>query len=47
MRMRCKNVDDVLLHRYIHKYSDFLVALISVGLAQAHPNHDLGKRNYL
>ena len=25
--------------RYIHKCSDFLVALISVGLAQARPNY--------
>ena len=25
------------IHTYIHKYSDFLVVLISVGLAQAHP----------
>ena len=25
-------------YRYIHKYSDFLVAMISVGLAQARPN---------
>ena len=43
MRMRCKHVDDVLLHTYIHtyihKYSDFLVAMISVGLAQARPNY--------
>ena len=36
--MRCKHVDDVSLHTYIHKYSDFLVAMISVGLAQARPN---------
>ena len=26
------------MYRYIHKYSDFLVAMISVGLAQARPN---------
>ena len=26
------------IHTYIHKYSDFLVVLISVGLTQAHPN---------
>ena len=39
MRMRCKHVDDVLLHTYIHKYGDFLVAMISVGLAQARPNY--------
>ena len=26
------------IHTYIHKYSDFLVALISVGLAHARPN---------
>ena len=38
MRMRCKHVDDVSLRTYIHKYSDFLVAMISVGLAQARPN---------
>ena len=35
-------VDDVLLHTcihtYIHKYSVFLIVLISVGLAQARPN---------
>ena len=30
---------DVSLHTYIHKYSDFLVVLISVGLAQARPNY--------
>ena len=39
MRMRCKHVDDVSLNTYIHKYSDFLVAMISVGLAQARPNY--------
>ena len=27
------------IHTYIHKYSDFLVVLISVGLAQARPNN--------
>ena len=27
------------IHTYIHKYSDFLVVLISVGLAQARPNY--------
>ena len=26
-------------HTYIHKYVVFLVALIRVGLAQAHPNY--------
>ena len=26
------------IHTYIHKYSDFLVVLISVGLALARPN---------
>ena len=41
MRMRCKHVDDVSLHTYIHKYSDFLVAMISVGLAQARPNYNI------
>ena len=39
MRMRFKHVDDVSLHTYIHKYSDFFVAMISVGLAQARPNY--------
>ena len=39
MRMHCKHMDDVSLHTYIHKYSDFLVAIISVGLAQARPNY--------
>ena len=43
MRMRCKHMDDVSLHRYMyihtylhtyHKHSDFLVAMISVGLAR-------------
>ena len=29
------------IHTYIHKYSDFLVVLISVGLAQARPNHNI------
>ena len=29
------------IHTYIHKYSDFLVVLISVGLAQARPNYYL------
>ena len=36
------HVDDVSLHTYIHtnihKYSDFLIVLISVGLASARPN---------
>ena len=27
------------IHAYIHKYSDFLVVLISAGLAQARPNY--------
>ena len=27
------------LHTYIHKYSDFLVVMISVGLASARPNY--------
>ena len=31
----------IRIHTYIHKYSDFLVVLISVGLAQARPNHDV------
>ena len=41
MRMRFKHVDDVSLHTYTytHKYSDFLVAMISVGLALARPNN--------
>ena len=41
MRMCCKHVDGVSLHTYIHKYSDFLVAMISVVLAQARPNYSL------
>ena len=51
MRMRCKHVDDVSLHTYIHtyihKYSDFLVTMISVGLAQARPNYYYSSLNYL
>ena len=43
MRTRDDHVDDVSLHTYIHtyihKYSDFLVVLISVGLASARPNY--------
>ena len=31
------------IYTYIHKYSDFLVAMISVGLAQARPNYDICK----
>ena len=27
------------IDRYIHKYSDFLVVMISVGLASARPNY--------
>ena len=54
MRMRCKHVDDVSLHTYIHtyihtyvyKYSDFLVAMISAGLAQARPNKEGGIVSY-
>ena len=34
-----EHVNDISLHTYIHKYSNFLVVLISVGLAQAHPNN--------
>ena len=29
------------IYTYIHKYSDFLVAMISVGLAQARPNNNI------
>ena len=29
------------IHTYIHKYSSFLVVLISVGLAQARPNYSM------
>ena len=29
------------MYRYIHKYSDFLVAMISVGLTQACPNYSV------
>ena len=42
MRMRygaSEHMDDVSRHTYIHKYSGFLVVLISVGLAQACPNN--------
>ena len=42
MRMRCKHVDDVSLQTYIHTYIStaiFLVAMISVRLAQARPNY--------
>ena len=43
MRMRYELVSTCLtyryIHTYIHKYSSFLVVLISVGLAQARPNH--------
>ena len=46
MRVHDEHVDDVSLHTYIHththtyihRYGDFLVVLISVGLAQARPN---------
>ena len=27
------------IHTHIHKYSDFLIVLISVGLAEARPNY--------
>ena len=33
MRVHDEHMDDVSRHRYIHKYSDFLVMMISVGLA--------------
>ena len=43
LRMRCRLVSTCLMYRYIqtyiHKYSGFLVVLISVGLAQARPNY--------
>ena len=43
LRMRCELASTCLtyryIHTYIHKYSDFLVVLISVGLAQARPNN--------
>ena len=41
MRMCCKHLDDVSLYTYIHKYSDFLVAMINVELAQARPNYSV------
>ena len=45
MRMHYELASTCLMYRYIHtyknKYSDFLVALISVGLAQARPNYKL------
>ena len=48
VRMRDEHTDNVSLHTYvlythshtyIHKYSDFLVCMIYVGLALAHPNY--------
>ena len=39
IRVRDKRMDDVSLHTYMYKYSDFLVGLISVGLASSRPNH--------
>ena len=45
MHMHYELASTCLMYRYIHtyknKYSDFLVALISVGLAQARPNYKL------
>ena len=44
MHLRDDHVDDISLHTYkymyIHRYAVFLVVLISVGLALAHPNND-------
>ena len=39
--MRYDHVDDVLLHTHIHihKYSDFLVCMIYVGITSACPNN--------
>ena len=43
MRVHYELASMCLMYRYIHtnihKYSDFLVVLISVGLAQARPNY--------
>ena len=43
MRMHYELASTCLMYRYIqtyiHEYSDFLVVLISVGLAQARPNY--------
>ena len=43
-QLRDEHVDDVSLrtlhiHTYIHRYDDFLIAVISVGLGLAHVNH--------
>ena len=44
MHLRDDHVDDISLHThtymYIHRYAVFLVVLISVRLALAHPNND-------
>ena len=40
-------VADISLHTYIHNYSDFLVVLISVGLAQARPNYIIKHTFYI
>ena len=39
MRMHYELVSTWTTYHYIHKYSGFLIVLISVGLAQAHPNY--------
>ena len=52
MRMRCKHMDDISLHRYniiIHTYIStaiFLVAMINVGLAQARSNNNYAQTLY-
>ena len=35
------NVSGRRLHTYIHKYSDFLIVLMSVALASARPNNGI------
>ena len=45
--LRDEHVDDVSLHTYIHKYSDFLVVLNSVGLASARPNYSSSTFNII
>ena len=43
MQLCVEHVDDILLHTnmhtYIHKYNNFLIGMISVGLALARPNY--------
>ena len=39
--MYVEHVDDISGHTYIHKYSNFVVGVIYVGLASARPNYTL------